>query len=163
MASASPNAAGEGRAPAGDQQRARGAAMPRQVVYVAGSSRKVAQLTGEFDRERLEFTLNRTETRFGLAGTDLGASFPHNGRIYFLFGDTNPSGLHNAWRPPAGDSIAYTTDTSPGPDGIRLQFVTAPDELYRSPQVPGVTLGSFEVPTGGFSASGRMYVFFTTD
>lgn len=59
-----------------------------EVRYVPGSSQKVCQLTGEFDRERQEPTLNRTESRFGLVGTDLGASFEHNGKIYFFFGDT---------------------------------------------------------------------------
>ncbi len=48
--------------------------MPPAVTVVPGSSRKLYQLTGEFDRERQMLTLNRTETRFGLAGTDLGGS-----------------------------------------------------------------------------------------
>src|SRR3712207_5945233 len=126
--------------------------MAATVSVVPGSSRKLYQLTGEFDRERQMLTLNRTETRFRLAGTDLGASVEHNGRLYFLFGDTNPVGPNNQWRPVAGDSIAFTTDTDPAP-GIRLEFFRAPDEGYRSPQVPGISLGPFVVPTGGFSSA----------
>ncbi len=133
-----------------------------KVSVVPGSSRKVEQLTGEFDRERQTFTLNRTETRFGLVGTDLGASFEHSGRLYFLFGDSGSTTPPNQWRPKDGDAIAFTTDTDPEL-GVRLQFLRAPDELYRSPQVPGISLGSFEVPTGGFSSAGKLYVFFTTD
>ncbi len=125
-----------------------------QVRYVPGSSQKVCQLTGEFDRERQQPTLNRTESRFGVRGTDLGASFEHNGRIYFLFGDTQGRR--------GGDSIAYSEDTNPE-DCVALQFVTGPDGLYLPPRVPGIRLGAFEVPTGGFSHNSKMYVFFTTD
>ncbi len=137
-------------------------ALPRRVTYVAGSTRKVSQLTGEIDRERQQPTANRTESRFGLVGTDLGASFEHLGRIYFLFGDTRSTTPPNNYRPPSGDSIAYTQSRNPE-SGVDLQFVTAPDGHYLSPHIPGISLGGWEVPTGGFSAHGRMYVFFTTD
>jgi hypothetical protein len=130
--------------------------MPRNVSYVAGSSHKLYQLTGECDRERNQFTLSRTASRFGVSGTDLGSNFEHNGRIYFLFGDTGPH---------AEDSIAYTTDNDPEA-GIHLQFVTQPSnpQQYLPPTtIPPISLGAFEVPAGGFSANGKMYVFFTTD
>jgi hypothetical protein len=58
------------------------------VVHVPGSTRKVHQLTGELDLERLEPTLNRTSSRYGVRGTDLGATFEHGGRLWFIFGDT---------------------------------------------------------------------------
>ena len=126
------------------------------VRYVAGSTQKVCQLTGEFDRERQETTLNRTESRFGVIGTDLGASFEHAGRLYFLFGDTVGVGHRG------GDSVAYSEDVDPE-DCVALSFVTGRDGLYLPPRVPGISLGAFEVPVGGFSAGGSMYVFFTTD
>lgn len=141
--------------------------MPRRVIYVPGSSRKLCQLTGEWDRSlgKDKPAFNRTETRFGMFGTDLGASFEHKGRCWFLFGDTHPSGPNNEFRPYDGDSIAYTTDTRPSRDGgVRLEFVTAPDGKYLAPSAPGVSMKGFEVPTGGFSgANGSMYIFFTTD
>jgi hypothetical protein len=139
--------------------------MPRKVVYVKHSSQRVCQLTGEWDRTRGRGVpaYNRTESRFGLRGTDLGASFEHKGKCWFLFGDTHPSGPHNESRPPDGDAIAYTTDRRPDTGGVRLTFVTAPDGGYLSPRAEGVSAGTFEVPTGGFSHKGRMYVFFTTD
>src|SRR5258708_1257213 len=130
--------------------------MPRNVVYVAASTRKLYQLTGECDRERNQLTLSRTASRFGVSGTDLGSNFEHNGRIYFLFGDTGPH---------AEDSIGYTTDTDPE-TGIHLQFVTQAgnSQQYLPPTaIPPISLGAFEVPAGGFSANGKMYVFFTTD
>jgi hypothetical protein len=132
------------------------------VVYVPGSTEKVYQLTGEFDRHRQEPTLNRTESRFGLAGTDLGASFEHEGRLFFLFGDTHAVRPHPVYRPTDGDSIASTSDPDPEA-GIRLDFVLAADGDYLSPRIPGVSLGAYEVPAGGFSLNGSMYVFFTTD
>ncbi len=140
--------------------------MPRKIVYVRGSSRKVCQMTGEFDRSLGpgRRAPNQTETRWGLKGTDLGASFEHKGRCYFLFGDTNPSGPNNDFRPRDGDAIAYTTDTNvEAALGVRLRFVTAPDGSYLAPRAPGLSTKGFEVPTGGFSHQGRMYVFYTTD
>jgi hypothetical protein len=130
--------------------------MPRNVIYLPGSTQKLFQLTGECDRERNQFTLSRTASRFGVLGTDLGSNFEHDGRIYFLFGDTGPH---------AEDSIAWAVDADPEA-GIRLQFVTQPgnpQQWLPPTTVPPISLGAFEVPAGGFSANGKMYVFFTTD
>ena len=123
-------------------------------------AQKVVQLTGEYDREgwngegKPKFAFNRTETKFGIIGTDLGVSFAHRDRIYFLFGDT--------WRMGHGtpnddlDSIAFCTDAN-ADDGLELTF------LPRAPSVPGVALGVFEVPLDGISWNGSMYAFFSTD
>ncbi len=130
--------------------------MPRIVTYVGGTTQKLFQLTGECDRERNQLTLSRTESRFGVVGTDLGSTFEQNGRIYFLFGDTGPN---------AEDSIAYSEDRDPE-SGIHLQFGTQPNNPHQYLQpttLPPISLGAFEVPAGGFSANGKMYVFFTTD
>ncbi|MBC7805459.1 MAG: DUF4185 domain-containing protein, partial [Akkermansiaceae bacterium] len=136
--------------------------MAEKIIWVPGSTKKVCQLTGETDRERKRPTVNVTETRFGLRGTDLGASFEHNGRVCFLFGDTHPSGPNNESRPFDGDSIAFSRATDPEGD-VRLSFVTAPDGGYRAIAAPGVSLKGFEVPTGGVSHDGQMYIFCTTD
>ena len=125
------------------------------------SVEKVSQVTGETDRERHLVTDSQTETRFGLRGTDLGASFEHNEKLVFLFGDTWPTGPHTPDRPIDGDSIAYSSDTTPD-DGLRLDFLTAPDGKYGTAKIPGVSLTGFEVPSGGFSAAGFMYGFYTT-
>jgi hypothetical protein len=58
----------------------------------------------------------------------LGFSFLHEGRTYFLFGDT--VGLHG------GDSIAYSQDTNPE-DCLDLTFVTGTDGRYLPPSGPG--------------------------
>jgi hypothetical protein len=123
----------------------------------------VCQLTGERDRERKVPTLNRTQTRFQLFGTDLGSSFEHQGRLWFLFGDTWP---WPAAKPVTdSDSVAWTTDTEPEPE-ILLEFVSS-GAVYRSPQLfeggAHLSTGAFEVPIAGFSAAGQMYVFHSTD
>ncbi|MBV9650776.1 MAG: DUF4185 domain-containing protein [Pseudonocardiales bacterium] len=126
----------------------------------AHRAQKVIQLTGEFDREGWNgkgtprYAFNRTESRFAIIGTDLGVSFPHHDRMYFLFGDT--------WR--VGHSIpnddldatAYSTDEN-ADGGIRLTF------LPRPPLVPGISQAAFEVPLDGVSWNGNMYAFFSTN
>jgi hypothetical protein len=129
---------------------------------VTGSTIKVAQLTGETDRHLGRPTANLTESRYALTGTDLGASFEHGGKTWFLFGDTLTSAPHGTWRPDAGDAIAWATDAAPA-DGLRLDVLTAPDGRWRAVRLANTTLGPFEVPTGGFSANGRLYAFYTTD
>ena len=115
-------------------------------------TKKLYQLTGEYDRELNQPTQNRTESRFGLFGTDLGASFEHNGRIYFLFGDTVATNDKLSHRFSSGDSIAYTENDDPE-QRLLLQFITAPSDPnnYLSPMIdPPIRLGAFEVPTSGF-------------
>jgi hypothetical protein len=61
-----------------------GVQMAEPVIhFVAGSTVKVEQLLGEEDKENHQPTLSRTETRYGIQGTDLGNSFEHDGRVYF--------------------------------------------------------------------------------
>ncbi len=121
---------------------------------------KIVQLTGEYDRQGWNgqgtppFAFNRTESRFGVRGCDLGSSFEHNNRACFLFGDT--------WRvnqTPAQrdlDSVAFTSDTDPS-QGVHLTFNSQP------PLVPGINQHGFNVPVDGTSWNGAMYVFYTTD
>ena len=104
---------------------------------------------------------NRTESRFGIRGTDLGTSFVHNSplrpeeeRLCFLFGDT--------WRVNQSreeknlDSIAFSTDRNPD-DGLDLTFNQKP------PIIQGGNVGQqeFEVPMDGVSFGGAMFVFFS--
>lgn len=122
-------------------------------VAILSHARKLYQLVGDYDRHLQQPTTNLTETRYGLAKTDLGVPFQHKDRTYILFGD--------AWNPP-DDPIAYTTDTDPE-EGLELTFITDPDGSYRPIQIPGVSLGPFEVPTAGVSINDRMYIYMTTD
>jgi hypothetical protein len=130
-----------------------------EIAVVAGSVRKICQLTGERDRQWNTDAFNRTESRFGLVGTDLGSSFEHDGRLWFLFGDTWPDA-------DSGDSVAWTVDRTPEP-GIRLHFPSS-GSRFTCPRVSGsdgcpVSTRAFEVPLDGFSANGHMYVFRSTE
>jgi hypothetical protein len=91
------------------------------------SVRKVVQLTGEYDRQGWggqgmpPFTINRTESRFGVRRCDLDSSFEHKNRLYFLFGDTWRINQTDAERDL--DSIAFCTDVDPSA-GLNLTFLT---------------------------------------
>jgi hypothetical protein len=99
-------------------------------------------------------TLSQTGKRFGVVATDLGSSFEHKGKLYFLFGDT--------WgRPGARDALAWTESKDPAK--IVLQFHKAKDGKWLPLTVPGIKQGAFEVPSGGISVAGTMYVVCTTD
>ena len=134
---------------------------PVSWALVAGTTRKVCQLVGDDDRELGIATSNRTDARYGLWGTDLGASFGHDGKTWFLFGDALPTGGGTP-NPECGDAIAWTEDNDAS-DCIDLTFLTDSGGSFQSPEVPGVSLGCYEVPLAGVSADGRMYVWFSTD
>jgi uncharacterized protein DUF4185 len=130
------------------------AAEPSELIYVPNSTKRVCQLTGDYDRAAKVPTLSQTGKRFGVEGTDLGSSFEHKGKLYFLFGDTNG-------RPGARDAVAWTTSKSP--ERIELEFFQDRDGKWLPPTVPGISLGAFEVPSGGISIGEGIYVVFTTD
>jgi hypothetical protein len=125
------------------------------IRYEPRSTVKLEQLLGEQDKERRQPTLSRTVTRYGIAGTDLGYSFEHDGRAYFLFGDT-VGRLRRAL-----DTIA-TTDASDPEAGVRLDFLTVGGD-YLTIQPPGISMGAFEVPVSGVSLGGQMYVVVSTN
>ena len=123
--------------------------------HVPGSTIKLEQLLGEEDKQLHQRTLSQTFTRYGIRGTDLGNSFEHGGRVYFLFGDTVGRLRH------ALDTIA-TTDSNDPESGVRLDFLKAGGD-YLTIQPPGVSMGAFEVPVAGISLGGQMYVAVSTN
>ncbi|MBN1589410.1 MAG: DUF4185 domain-containing protein [Pirellulales bacterium] len=132
----------------------------KRLAYEVGSTVKVCQLTGDLDRQTKQSTLSRTATTAGVAATDLGSSFEHDGRLFFLFGDT--------WREPDGrdariarDALAWTDSREP--TKIKLDFLRGPNGKWLPLDVPGISLGPFEVPANGVSIDGKMYVVFATD
>ena len=152
-----------------------GSAREPVLRHVVGSTSKVQQLLGEQDLERRQPTLSRSESRYGVAGTDLGSSFEHEGRVYFLFGDTVGS------LPGAPDTIGFTDARDPE-SGVRLDFLTMParslpmmrgrgragrfragDQQYLAIEPPGISMGAFEVPVAGLSLAGRMHVVLSTN
>jgi Domain of unknown function (DUF4185) len=123
--------------------------------YVAGSTIKVEQLLGEEDKQLHQPTISQTVTRYGIEGTDLGNSFEHGGRVYFLFGDTVGRLRH------ALDTIA-TTDANDPESGVRLDFLKSGSD-YLTIQPPGISMGAFEVPVAGISLGGQVYVVVSTN
>lgn len=73
-------------------------------VKLSGT-RKVIQLTGDMDRETRHITPNQTGKNFGIYGTDLGVSFLHDGKPYFLFGGTLLGLPVVAWRIPVFEEL----------------------------------------------------------
>src|ERR1017187_10196149 len=146
-------------------------------VWVPGSSQKVCQLVGELDHETGQPTVSRTETNYGLSGNDLGSSFEHSGKLWFLFGDTQPTGTLkgkpnlNADPPRTvsdNDSVGLTSGSNIDPC-LKLDFVRGSIGAYQSPVVlnaqgkPAIALSNFEVPIAGIDVAGRMFVIFATD
>ena len=125
------------------------------LTLVAGSTQKVEQLVADVDRVTKRPTLGRTEERFGVIGTDLGYSFEHDGKLYFLFGDTIARGG-------TGDAIATTTAQS-GEGGVRLDFLAGGDGKFFKVRPPGVSMETNEVPLAGVSLGGRFYMMVRTN
>jgi len=136
------------------------AASQKEVVVDHAETRKICQVTGEVDRSTGLPTINATETTARFWGTDLGASFEHDGKTVFLFGDTHAAGGLERQRD--RDMVATSTETDPD-KCLKLDFVKDADGGYRPLSVAGVSGGEFSVPTGGFSAGGSMYAVLTTD
>ncbi|NBO94088.1 MAG: DUF4185 domain-containing protein, partial [Planctomycetia bacterium] len=132
------------------------AARADELLYVPNSTKWVNQLTGDLDKASNKPTLSQTDKRYGVASTDLGSSFEHKGKLYFLFGDTNGGG-----RPKDADVLAWTTSTDPGK--IVLEFFRAKDGRWLPLTVPGVRMSTLEVPSGGISINGVIYLVVTTD
>ena len=128
--------------------------VPIPEVVILERAVKIAQLIGETDRETSQPTLNQTQSRYKLWGTDLGIPFRHQDRTILLFGDSG--GAHG------GDAIAFTTDSNPE-DGLALTFPTQADGSFKAIHIPGISQEPFEVPTEGTSIGDIMYVYHTTD
>jgi O-glycosyl hydrolase len=151
---------------------------PNRITYVEGSSQKVCQITGEIDKEFNKPTVNQTQTRWGLMSTDGGYSFEHNGKLFMLFGDSNPTptfrGKPNGPNQPPRNweyndgPTAFTTDTNIE-QCLKFNVITNSIGAYKNPVVlnaqgkPAVKLRINEGPVGGFSQGGKMYVMFMTD
>ncbi|MGI8603163.1 MAG: DUF4185 domain-containing protein [Verrucomicrobiales bacterium] len=130
--------------------------VPPDVSYVTASTRKISQLIGDLDYQWGTFTETRTQSRYGISGSDLGVPFSHNGVTYIVFGDTHGGGVFGD-----RDPMAFTTDTNPE-DGLQLAF-PANGNVWRPITIPGISQGAFEVPLDGVSISNKMYLYHSTD
>lgn len=134
------------------------------VALIPGSVDRIRQLAGAKDGPALDPKYKAQERPFiptntaptEIAGTDLGISVEFKGRAYFLFGDTDfaagATGLN---------SVAYTSDVRGASMGpltwvTRAQGNVVTNDLAVPAEPPS---SYFEVPTGAFAYSGRVYVF----
>ena len=129
--------------------------MTPNASLVPSSLRCLRRLTGSASP-------NRTD-KVGIFGTDLGSSFEHDGKVYFLFGDT----WSWTFKGPTDnrDSVAWTRDTNPD-DGLQLNFILDLPDIYKSPKLREsggeISVGAYEVPIAGVSSGGQIYVFYST-
>jgi hypothetical protein len=154
----SPTPAKVSATPASTPPAAGRAANPGREValrYVPESTVKLEQLIGDQDKERRKPTNNQTFTRFGIEGTELGYSFEHQGRAYFLFGPT----VGRLPREP--DTIAMTDTTNPEA-GVHLDFLTSGGKVIAI-QPTDTTMALLDVPVGGISIDGQIYVAVITN
>lgn len=122
-----------------------------QPHYHWNSSRKIVQITADWDPCLLRKTQTLTQTNAGVIDTDLGISFEHKGRLYFLFGDTEgryPSSL---------DCMAWA-NTDATPTNMTLTFPLGSDGKFKEISIPGVSMAGMEAPTGGLSCGGNIYI-----
>lgn len=157
IAGCSSDATGPGTTPSGPPpDRLPTTALPHLLTGVSNVTR-IAQLTGPDG-------LNHTDT-VEVAGADLGSMFQHDGKTWFVFGDTfgkREPGLTGGggeeWR---SNALAYSTDTDPS-DGITFDgFITDPKTGWALEMIPGDKIDNEEmtkIPTYGFSANGAMYL-----
>ncbi len=133
------------------------------------NTRKLAQLTGDFDLSRDHHygpTSSRSSSRYDVMGSDLGISVELGQRLYFFFGDTIRKS-NRTW----SDCIAYT-DAGTDPDVVTptLAWITGEDPstpapfkvLVRGYEGNGTNDGDMFVPSGAFAdeASRSMYLFY---
>lgn len=125
--------------------------------YVPGSTVKLEQVTGDWDKHFFRPTLNQTLSRYAVGGTDLGRTFEHDGKLILLFGDTEGTeGFIQSF-------VAHSTTVDPEAEGgLRFDIYTDRQGRTLRLQPPGLSMGGFEVPTGGISLGGKMYILVRT-
>lgn len=157
-----PGAPGPGKAPPGhpvkeeealqrELRRARPDPADRSPLE-AIDTRMVSRLTGPG-------SINQTEGRWNIHGTDLGHMFWHRGRLYVVFGDTFGPTFGTEWR---SSTMAWIDDPDPADGLVFSGMITNAAghaaELLASQKVHGVEMTV--IPTYGFSLGGRMVLHY---
>lgn len=126
-----------------------------QISHPAGpqflGTEVITQLTGAG-------SLNATDTRWNVHGTDLGHMFMHKDELYMVFGDT--------YGPDGGDWRSNTIARIADPDPLNgLPFAAMIEgaagfakEIVRSAKVPGIEWTV--IPTNGISLGERMVLHY---
>jgi len=135
----------------------------RGLRHVPGGTAKMSQLIGDYDKHLKQPTRSQSESRYGVIGCGLGLSFEHEDHLVFVFGDTE--GVHKADSDEAragdrrgGDCIGYSHSTSP--EELQLEFYTDSDGNYVMFRPHGRRLPGYQIPSGGISIDGQIYVVY---
>jgi hypothetical protein len=95
----------------------------------------------------------------GIGGTDLGHMVNHDGKTYFLFGDTfagETPAVGGDWR---NNVMAYSTDFEPS-NGITFAgWLTRPDGTAKQVISPGSQPVTY-IPTGAISVGDKIYAWY---
>jgi hypothetical protein len=113
--------------------------------------RVVAVLTGSG-------SINQTDVRWGVHGTDLGHTFEHDGVVYMVFGDTFGENRGD-WR---SNVAAVVTDDDPS-DGLTFEAMLEDRPVHAGELIGKSMVPGFEVtviPTYGMSVGDRMYLHY---
>ncbi len=89
-----------------------------------------------------------------MIGTDLGSSFERDGKLVFLFGDT----LGDADK----DSAAFGPTSLPADGSVPKLSWLMNGGSYQPLTLPGIDLGTMNVPVEGVAVGATTYVFFAT-
>jgi hypothetical protein len=129
------------------------AALDAHAVQITGATgfQIVSRLTGPG-------SINAT-SNVGIGGTDLGHTVNHNGKTYFLFGDTfsgdTPAAGGN-WR---SNVMSWTTDTTPA-DGVVFDDWMKTSGVAKEVIASGAGNPITEIPTGAISVNNRIYAWY---
>jgi D-arabinan endo alpha-(1,5)-arabinofuranosidase len=103
-------------------------------------------------------SLNQTNL-VGIGGTDLGHMVNHQGKTYFLFGDTfsgDTPAIGGDWR---HNAMAWSTDTQPA-NGILFDDWLRTGATAREVIHSGISGSITEIPTGAVSIGDRIYAWY---
>ena len=126
------------------------------IITGAHNFQIVRRLTGPAGSN----TINPT-SQVGIGGTDLGHMVNHNGKTYFLFGDTFASEASAGsggpdWR---NNVMAYSTDTTPA-NGVTFDgWITRADGTAKQVITPGTAPTTY-IPTGAISVGDKIYAWY---
>lgn len=123
------------------------------IYFHEGSTRKVRQLTGDWDAAYGLPTLSQTNTRASLWATDLGSTFEHKGNLVFLFGDT--------WGGRDGALDTFGISRSLSPWDVLMDVPFSSDGKWIPIRPPGLAHYEFCIPSHGISVDGSMYAVYT--
>jgi hypothetical protein len=114
-------------------------------------TRLVAQLTGEH-------SINKTGSRFGVDGADLGHTFVYDGKIYMIFGDSFGV-VKSDWR---SNVASVISDDDPS-DGLTFDRMIEDAPGHAKELLPSKKLDGDEItviPTYGIAVGDRMYLHY---